>query len=450
MLKRFKPTFIAFLVLVMLLVYANYYETEEILEPGEQKPRSVLNLQADEIDSITWLQNDKENLKLQKSGQKFKITVPKNYKVEKAEVKGILDHFAELKSEMIVGENATDTSSFGISKNSPEVKITGKNRDVALLLGSKSPVGGSYYLAKKGESKVYMVPGYIRGDFYKTVDDLRDRSVFDQEFGRIASIKFEYSGQTIELKNVGSLEWRITSPFKLPADTEVIAGLIQKLQDLRISRFVKDEPENVKEWGFVPAGFKISLTNEAGAEYALQTGETSANEVYFMTNKNEEIHAILRSDLQALQKTVNDLRAKYFPEIEKEKITGLELKTASATLGLVKRNDEWLLNDRVVPAGEVNAFIDSYKNATVREFLGIDKKGENKLENPEDNDSFVFKSEGDRHTFVLGEVEGINISILHNNEIYVAGIEIKNAFKKLVNQVKQAVEQNPVIKGNSN
>ncbi|MGM0599123.1 MAG: DUF4340 domain-containing protein [Candidatus Rifleibacteriota bacterium] len=450
MLKRFKPTLIAFLVLVMLLIYANYYETEKILEPGEQKPQPVIGLEADEIESVTWLQNDKENLKLQKSGQEFKITLPRTYDAAYAEVKGILDHFAELKSEMIVAENATDTSLFGISENSPEVKITGKNKAVNLLLGSKSPVGGSYYVSKKGNPRVYMVPSYIRGDFYKTVENLRNRTVFDEKFGRVSSIKLEYADKTIELENKDSIEWFINQPVTLPADSEVIAALIQKLQSLKISRFVEDEPKDIKQWGFAPYEFKISLTNDAGVKFALQTGETSANEVYFKTNKNQEIHAILRSDLQALQKTVSDLRAKYFPEIEKEKITGLELKTASETIELVKKDDEWFLNDRVVPAGEVNAFIDSYKNATVREFLSIDKKDENELENPEDNDSFVFKTEGDRYAFILGEVEGINISILHNNEIYVAGIEINNAFKKLVTKVKQATENNPVLKGNSN
>lgn len=52
--KRLMPTALAFLTLIVLLVYANYFETSEILEPGAQKPELILGCQASEITSIAW------------------------------------------------------------------------------------------------------------------------------------------------------------------------------------------------------------------------------------------------------------------------------------------------------------------------------------------------------------------------------------------------------------
>jgi hypothetical protein len=74
--SRFKPTLVAFIVLVLLLVYANYYETDEIPEPGMQKPQKLVDIDPDKIETLTWKTGDKETLKLQREDGKFKVVVP--------------------------------------------------------------------------------------------------------------------------------------------------------------------------------------------------------------------------------------------------------------------------------------------------------------------------------------------------------------------------------------
>ena len=73
MMKRFRPTIVAFLVLVILLVYANYYETEEILLPGMQKPMPVLNFSADKIDLFLWQRPGTESIRIARENHEFKL-----------------------------------------------------------------------------------------------------------------------------------------------------------------------------------------------------------------------------------------------------------------------------------------------------------------------------------------------------------------------------------------
>lgn len=164
--KRFMPTVVAFIILVILVIYANYFETEEILLPGAQKPVQIVDLSQDAVQSITWLGNEDKNLKLIFEKDKAPmIAAPSSYRADKSEAEGVLRHFVELKSEMVVSENSADFEQYGINASSTKVIISGVKGDIELSIGSKSEVGGSYYLTKKGENKVYLVAGYIKGTF---------------------------------------------------------------------------------------------------------------------------------------------------------------------------------------------------------------------------------------------------------------------------------------------
>lgn len=445
--SRFKPTLVAFIVLVLLLVYANYYETDEIPEPGMQKPQKLVDIDPDKIETLTWKTGDKETLKLQREDGKFKVVVPGSYDVEKDEVDGIIRHFAELKSEMLVAENASDTAAFGITERSPFVAISGAGKSFDLLLGAKSPVGGSYYVAYKDQAKVFMVPGYIRGDFYKTADNVRNRSAFPEKFGNIKQIKLVANGSKLLVQKRDAIEWYIEKPTAISANAEAVVGLIQALQNLRISRFVDETPENLAPWGFASPTFSISMTNEAGKVFYLETGEVAGTETYYRTGPDAPIHAILNTDLQNLQKTFNDLRTKLLPEVNYSQLEALRLKDASGTIELSRKADKWLFAGQIMPDADVKAFVDAYENARVDLFLGPDKMNENGLSQPSECPSFEIAAAEGTNLFILGTVEGANLSLLHENEILVVNAELNNAFKTLIARIRAATSENPVISG---
>lgn len=447
--KRFKPTIAAFLILLILLVYANYYEVEVVLEPGREKPQRLIEADAEMIDSLTWKSGEKDTLKLEKSGKGFKISLPGNYEVDNEEVAGILSHFAELKSEMVVAKNATDTAAFGITDQSPRVVITSANKSWDLLLGSKSPVGGSNYLAFKDKASVYMVPGYIRGDFYKSVDNVRNRTLFPENFGNVVQIEIAEEGSAINLEKKEAIEWFIEEPVKLSAEAETVVRMIQLVQNLKISRFVEDDNLKAKEYGFASQGLRISLTNASGKTFKLDAGEVAGTETYVSVKGQPAIHAILNSDVQGFLMSVNDLRSKSLVEIEKAKLESIVLKDASGTVELVKTEGKWKFANKIIADNIIKAFRNDYSNVKIREFVSLDQEDSHGFKDLEKCGSFEFKGKDFSHKYLLGTVQGINLSLLKDDEIFVVTAELANSFKDFAQRVRAAVVEKAVVSGDS-
>jgi hypothetical protein len=436
--KRLQPTLIAFIILIILLVYANYYEVDEILPPGMEKPQQIIPFPAEKIDLIAWQKSSSEALKVVRKNAVFKIVEPGEFEVEPLELDGITRHFAELKSEMVVAENATDTSAFGIDENSPRVKLAAGPDSVELFLGSKSPVGGSFYLSRDDRKTVFLVPGYIRGDFFKTIQDLRKRAVFADSFGNVMRIEISEGVQKLVLEKRDAIEWFLVEPEDTPADAEAIAGLIQALQTLKISRFVQDNPEKPEEWGFASPPFKISMINNSGQEFSIETGEFAGTETYFRRNEEKAIHAILNSDLQNLKKSFNDLRSKSLPDLQPSKITQIELKEATSTFLLELKDQNWVCNGKVVEKPLIESFFSFYEGARVAMFIEetAEQLNKNGLANLPACDSFSISYDGDARQFVMGSVEGINLALLHAGEILVVKSDLQSSFKKLLKSLR--------------
>lgn len=438
--RRFQTTAAAFLVLLVLLVYANYYEVEEILQPGAHKPAAIIGFDANKIDAVAWVEGEKETMRIEKKDGVFRLTLPGNYEIEGAEAEGITRHFAELKSELIAAETDSGAEDFGFNETSPRVRLTSGSETVELILGSKSPVGGSHYLARVGVAKVFMVPGYIRGDFYKTAQNLRRRDLFVEKFGVVNRIEIDRAGEKIVVQKADALEWKIVEPVKLPADAGVIAGLIDKLQNLRISRFCEDNPEKPQEWGFSPPQFRIVVQSDSGHNFALETGETAGTETYFRRDGSSAIHAILNSDVRDLNLGVNDIRSRTLADLEMARLQKLVLKDSAGELVLARVDKKWKLGERIVDAGAVQDFIDMYEQSRVSQFLMVDKAGENGLAEPENCPGFSFVYEKETQNFIFGTVQGVNLSLLHQNEILLVKLDLKRAFAKLVKNIREPVE----------
>jgi hypothetical protein len=72
---------------------------------------------------------------------------------------------------------------------------------------------------------------------------------------------------------------------------------------------------------------------------------------------------------------------------------------------------------------------------------------ENGLSQPSECPSFEIAAAEGTNLFILGTVEGANLSLLHENEILVVNAELNNAFKTLIARIRAATSENPVISG---
>jgi len=183
--KRFTTTIITLAIFLILAVYANYYETEKVLPPGIQKPVKIVKCNKNDITAVSWKKNGADKLVIEKTkDSSFKITKPEVFRTEKSEISGIINKLSGLKSEMVVATDTTKVNVFGIATSSPTITVKTSSATIELTLGNKIPVGGSFYLVKKGDNRVFTVPSYIQGIFKKKITDVRSKNIFLREGNR--------------------------------------------------------------------------------------------------------------------------------------------------------------------------------------------------------------------------------------------------------------------------
>ncbi len=449
--KRFMPTIIAVVILIALGLYANYFETEEILPQGVEKPVELLKATRENVSSITWNKNGKELVEVSKNEKgDFSITKPLPCFVEASELDGVFNHLKDLKSELVIAENATQTSDYGIGTNSSKLIVKIADKTEELIIGNDVPVGGSIYLAKTGDSRIFMVPTFLKSSLVKKFDDLRSRNLFHEEFNNISEISIKQKGKDeILLKKAEALEWNIVKPVSLSGDIAEITTLISGMRNLRIAAFIKDNPGEKDDFGFATPEYEFVLKNKDGKEYKLVCGEISGQDIYVSNGIDKSVYAVKKSDIQSIAKDINTLRGKALGSLAIKDITEIKLHNSSGTHHLKKVDSKWVENGNSSNSKNVDSFLETYEAALISDFLPAEKRKENLLSEAELKTApFAELIAGDKTDKIfLGEVEGINLSVWAGEELKVTGLAFRDAFEKLNSQLNS--KEKVVIKDNN-
>lgn len=431
--KKLMPTVIAVVVLLVLLVYANFFEVDDILAPGAQKPEPILNCKASEITAMTWKTPGGEEVKVSINGSDSQILTPAVLRSDKNEIEGLTRHFAELRAELSISDNVEDRKAFGISENSPVVIIEAAGKTTSLTLGNKIEIGNSYYLAKDGDPRIFSVPGYIRPGFYKTLDDLRSKQFFAEEFGQINKIVINNAGQEIELNMSSEYnEWSITKPVTLPAYGAGVAELLEKFQTLRISRFLDDDPQEVSEYGLDKPEFTFSVVNKEGRTFTIEAGKQAGTETHVRVAGEKPVHFVLNSDLNSLKKEAHDLRDPYLSIPAFNDIKEVIVTDATGSITIEKKDNAWMIGIQKVEESSMRNFVKSLGQARIFAFLEEKHKATLGLVDKENLSSVVIRTDSEPFRIWFGSREGANVGLMTEKDIMEVNAEIHDAFKNFM------------------
>ncbi len=433
--KRFIPTIIALIVLILLVAYANKYETEEILEPGEVKPVAIIGCSENDIKAISFGNNKNYNLKVVFDKETSKIVVPADYTCDYAEAFGIARHFAELESEHYFAENATDTTVYGFTNNAPMVKLETASGVVELTLGSKVAIGNSFYLKKENDSKVYIVPSHIKGSFYKALEDLRDKALYREDFGKVTEITYKSASDSFKLiMDSKNSEWMIADT-KYSADNLETANLINNMRNLRISSFVDSTEVDSEEYEINVPNLHITMTNENGKVYELKVGALKGTETY-VTVDGSIVQKTNTTKLNDLRISFNDIRDKYLDMIPLSEIAEIEVKDATGTLKIQKVKNAWLIDDIKIKDEDVKDFVNTISRAKIVEYTSKDFAKEAGLEDVNNCSYIVIKGSDKTFKYLIGDTKGASTFIMNEEELIQINSELEAAFQKFLYRIR--------------
>ncbi|MFZ2956364.1 MAG: DUF4340 domain-containing protein [Candidatus Ozemobacteraceae bacterium] len=480
MFKRFGLTLVVLVVFAVLFLYVNIYEVEPIPAAGEDNPVELAALKADAVKSLTWNTPGKEEVHAEvvKEGAatKFKLVKPREFRGEEGEFTGLLSRFESLKSQRTISANATDTKSFGIGTDTTRLTIENAS-GVAMtyFLGTVSPIGGSVYFTRSGDPALYLVPGDISSAFSKTVNDLRSRTIFPEDFTGISSVTVQLGTSTVELSKPQGGFWKIVSPNAVEADNGEVSGLIFGVHDLRMARFVEEvsakgtasgsataeaDSAGDAKYGFDKPALRVQLRDGAKT-YVFIVGREENGERFVKRADDRWVYAAPGQMVGQLEKDYNRLRTKDLPAVSRNSLTEIKVKLSSgsaeirqqkAVVAAVENGSDaanvaskaasvpavpvWVVGERKLDAGKINNLIDAWLSNKVQSFLPL-SEGENEgLADEEKADRLEFLTAGGPIIISFGKGDGnfVTARIHGMNELVKVPVALHAAFKVLANE----------------
>lgn len=426
--KRFIPTLIALIILAVLAVYSNYYEVDEVLAPGQVKSVSILGCNSNDIKSISFGKNGQYDLKVELRNSDSRIVLPHAYRSDNAEVYGIARHFAELKSDYMFPNNATDTKIYGFTTESPCIKFETASSTIELTLGNKVEIGNSVYLSKKDDPAIYLVTDNIKGLFNKSLTDLRDKALYYKNFDKCNEIDYTCGEQhfMMVLDGVNS-EW-LVADTKYSCDHIEVANIINNMRNLRISKFLDDTNISDEKYGLTSPFLHIIIKTENNEVYELKAGSLQGSDSY-VSSDGKTVQMANTMKVNELKLTLNDIRDKFLEVYPIKELSEIEVKDATGTIKVVSNDSKWKMGEIIIPENNVKDFVNAVARAKVNEYMPKENLERYGLGNLDSICKITFKSGDKEKSYWLGESNGALLYITDKEDLININASLLDGFK---------------------
>jgi len=295
-------------------------------------------------------------------GGKWRIAKPGPFRGDADMITEMLDKLASATVKEFLG-SAKPAAAYGLDKPSRVTIWLGKDKDrtsKTLLLGKVDAAKKGVYVQRQGEPEVLLAPSETWDKLPKTVAAARDKVVFTYAYDKVNRVEIESAAGTVKLERDG-IDWKITAPEALKADTGAVNGLLWHIRDLRASGFLDETPAGVARYLAKPdvtvkiweEGAKEPKTLLLALSSAVKVGEQTG---VAAPGAKGPVFMVEAKDVRDFSKTADDLRDKsLIASFDMKEVKRVRLSVGDKRLLLERRgDDDWrVLEPAKGPAKEI-------------------------------------------------------------------------------------------------
>ena len=310
-------------------------------------------------------------------GGEWLMTQPVNTKADKSVLDNVASQLANLEKRDTIKE-AGNLATYGLAQPTITISFKTQANSYIVKLGRAAPLNIGVYAAVEGDKNIYVVPQSFADSINKPVADFRHKRIFDTSSYDMASLKFVYPNQAIELQKAGD-QWWIIHPVADSADQNKIRDVLTQMGTLSVSTFVADNETDLAAYGLDKPALKLVVPDPKDpkkTETLLVGREQEKDKLLAAKEGTQTIFTIEKKSYDALAIPLNDLRNKKAFELVANNINRIEIKSNQATvLSLDKNNSDkkWqfvyptMTTTGSAPA-DVDSFIDKLNNSQIEQF----------------------------------------------------------------------------------
>ncbi len=344
-----KPTLIVLLCAVILggLVYYFDWKKGNEAKPTVDTSKPAFSIQASDIASITLTHPAEPNtstIRLEKSGDTWKILQPTETQADQPTVDGIADQLASARVSETEPGTPDRRKVYGLDP--PQVSLEFQLRNGSkhsVLIGSKDFAGDSAYTIVDGAQNVSLLPESLATSAGKSIEDLRDRNVLHIDAPDVSSFDLmNPSGQLAASKK--NDQWHFTKPAPTLADPDAMDSLLQSVANAKMASIVEEKPEHLDRYGLEKPLLTFTATAGKGSPSTLLIGKKTGSAYYARDASRPTIFTIGDDVYSKLTQKYADLRDKKIVNVPATDMQQIQLTDAAGSLAVSRKKDnseEW-------------------------------------------------------------------------------------------------------------
>lgn len=371
---KFRGLLVAAGLLVLLagLVYwSNKHEEATKDEPDPDAAPRIVDIDADAVNKVEIRAAGADPVTVEKGEDgEWRITQPEALPADQQTVESLVSDVAQLDSQRLVEENATDMSGYGFEN--PELTVVAHRTDgdpVTLKIGDETPTGGNYFAAVEGEPRLLTLASFNKTSLEKTAWDLRDKRLLTFNESTLSRVELTAKGPAVEIGKNAAGDWQIVEPAPYRADGGSVGTLMSRLREAKMDAELTEEEQAEAARAFANATpVAVVEVTDAGGTQELTVRKTSDDEYLARSSVVDGVHKVTSAVGEGLDKGLDDLRNKKLFDFGFGQVNRVEYRADGQTAVYEKSEDQWLKGGVRMDAIGVRALIDELRDLSAESF----------------------------------------------------------------------------------
>jgi hypothetical protein len=350
---RYWPTFVMAGVLAGLAGYLYWVElpAKRTAEEKETQAKQLLSLAEEDVNSITIRTSSGEVMLGREPSGKWKITAPIQTEADHRQVQAFLRALLIGKVTRVVERQPASLAPFGLDHPSAVVTVSAGTQKETIFVGDAGPLSSTLYVLRESDQSVLLTDLAPKDFLNLTLLSFRRKELLQFAHQDVDRLRLTYSTNEILLaaqEDRPKKRWKIIYPIEAEADRTEVQALLFRLEDLRALAIVDQGPEHdtLKKILLKP---KVKVVVHAAGEdqvVRLFQPDPAGGEAYAQTTREGPIYKVSPTAIKDLTKELFALQDKRLLGADIADIATLSINTRDEQYVLVRRNDEWTLEDQ--------------------------------------------------------------------------------------------------------
>jgi len=322
----------------------------------------VPNLKPAAVESIEITLTNSVEIRAERTGAGWTLRKPLSYPAQAASIEALLARLERLtpatsiRIEEFKNRPKADEE-FGFANPQASILIQQQgDRRIRLLIGGKTAPGDQFFLQVVGSENVYVIDADVLKLVPRTANDWRDTTVLDLRTLAFDRLAVTNGTRIYELQRESTNSpWRVVWPFPARADAAKIEQALEKLQNLRVTQFVSDDPKaDLEALNLQPAELELAFSQGSNSVALLQFGKTNnAGLVYVHRVGQNSIVTAANELVEPWRAPANDFRDLHLLVLTRP-VDAIEIRGEENFSVQRQTNDTWRVLPQDLPTDEAS------------------------------------------------------------------------------------------------